>query len=313
MHRHQSPEQSFGSPPKTSAADKTTEKATLSDLDKTIKEAQQRLNQKKREFDFIAKLDKKQVSKYVLGADPETLPHIITQDYSKTQEERYSPKKFGKENEPKTANWMSLPDRKPNMVDLAKYMEKVKDDFYEPISKEGIKQLHEQLRKARDKNSITNIRDDDEKLAEKYHTKYGAVLKDQLKQEVERRRRNKYLIEMHEMRMILSQKVNINEPKIWKKEPIDASEAKKVREVFEEKLNSFHDKSLLFSIDYETDIIKKIDAYMNSKYRDINLDREIPAIVKEYENLHPMTVRESLRLQLNEKANSTSSPKKTKH
>lgn len=296
---HYSPDRSFGSPQKVDGGDKATQKATLSELDQTIKDAQQRLNQKKREFDFIAKLDKKQVSKYILGADPETLPHIITQDYSKTLEERYSPKKFGKENEPKTSNWMTLPDRKANLVDLNKYMEKVKDNFYEPIPKERIKVLHEQLRKARDKYSLANIRDDDEKLAEKYHTTYSGVLKDQLKQEVERRRRNKYLTEMHEMRMILSQKVNINEPKIWKKEPIDASEARRVREVFEEKMNAHHDKSLQFSIDYETDITKKIEAYLNSKYKDINLDREIPAIVKEYDNLHPIKagkLKESLQL-----------------
>jgi len=44
---HYSPDRSFGSPQKVDGGDKATQKATLSELDQTIKDAQQRLNQKK--------------------------------------------------------------------------------------------------------------------------------------------------------------------------------------------------------------------------------------------------------------------------
>jgi len=273
--------------PQKPGEDKNAPTTTLSDLDRTIKEAQQRLGQKKREFDFISKLDKKQVSKYVLGTDHEIMAHTLKKGAIDSQEERFpSPLKAAtKENEPRKTNWMALPDRKANIADLNKYMEKVKDDFYEPISKEKVKELQEKLKKGRDKFSLANIRDDDEKLAAKYHMTYSSLLKDQLRQEAERKRRNKYLTEMHEMRMILSQKVNINEPKIWKKEPLEAGEAKRVREVFEEKLRSYDDKSLQYSINYEVDISKKVEAYLNSKYKDVNVEKEVMAIVKEKENL----------------------------
>jgi len=265
--------------------DKDNPQPTLSDLEKTIKEAKDRLGQKKREFDFIAKLDKKQVSKYVLGADHEVLAHTLKKDTIGSPERIPSPVKFPLESEPKRTNWMTLPDRKANIQELNKYMEKVKDDFYEPISKERVKELNAQLKKERDKFSLANIREDDAKVAEKYHSNYSNLLRDQLRQEAERRRRNKYLIEMHEMRMILAQKVNINDPKIWKKESLDAGEAKRVREAFDEKLRSYEDKSLQYSINYETDITKKIEAYLNSKYKDVNVEKEIAEIIKERKNL----------------------------
>lgn len=262
---------------------------TLSDLDKVIKEAQDRLSQKKREFDFISKLDKKQVSKYVLGADPETIPNILRKEPYLKEDDRIlspgpgSPGFLEKENIPSNKNWINLPDRKANVIELNKYMEKVKDDFYAPITTERVKELHAKLKKEKAKFSLADIREDDAKLNERYENKYGSMLKDQLRQEAERRRRQKYLVEMHEMSMILNQKVDINHPKIWKKDGVDEAERKKVREIFDLKLLAKEDKSLQFEINPETDILKRIEAYMNSKYRDVHIDKEVKAIIQEKE------------------------------
>ena len=66
-------------------------------------------------------------------------------------------------------------------------------------------------------------------------------MRDQLKQEVERRRRNKFMNEIHEMRDTLKNKVDLENPKIWNKKPLDAKQALQVSELYRRKIQELTD------------------------------------------------------------------------
>lgn len=78
-----------------------------------------------------------------------------------------------------------------------------------------------------------------------------------MKQEIDRRKRNKELAEAFEMRTMLkgnyesivleliinlSEKQNINKPQIWNVEPLKAQEAIKINELLKKKLAAFENK-----------------------------------------------------------------------
>ena len=256
---------------------------TLDDFDRVIKEARERVVQKTRELDFFSKLDKAQVSKHMFKEDPQILPNALrreVQEPMKRIKEKF-PEKIDDDTE-EALN--ALPERKPDIVIDKAYLDKTKENFYAPLTKERIKDLYKVLKDDRGNFSLAGLREDEKKgLAERYRKKYSAMLKDQLRQEVERKRRQDGIDEIRILELVHRNKATLNLPKIWNKKAIDPEEAANVQKIFQQKMISFQDEKLAFLKETEggPDICRLVDIHLSTRYRDVDIEKQLDEIIKD--------------------------------
>jgi len=246
---------------------------TLAELEQIKQEAVKRLQQREKEFQLISTLSKDNLSKYINGFDANTLVKVLTKEAKDNTEDLKRQLALDEPEEEQGLFWKDVPRRGDKKDDTKRTYVKLKDKFYDQISANRQKALLEELNLEKKRMSHPTDDEELENLNEKYYTTFAKYLKDQRTAETDRLRRNNLMGDMNEWRGLLLEKQDINKIKRWNWDLLTSAEQMQVTAAVRRKIRSLKDPGLQFEVDFDSDITKQVEAYLDDRFKKVDTDK----------------------------------------